>query len=130
MLSGQVGDAAGWWVAADAGVGSVVVVPVQPVGKRGLSFDVGGVGPLVGPFLKQGAVEAFDLAVGLEPPGPGPARADVQVAAGLTPGVLGVGPGVVGEDPFDRDAACGEPDGGPGEEAGGGGGGLVGQVSV
>ncbi|GAA5215957.1 hypothetical protein GCM10023323_67060 [Streptomyces thinghirensis] len=57
MLCGQVGDAAGWWVAADAGVGSVVVVPVQPVGKRGLPFDVGGVGPLVGPFLKQGAMD-------------------------------------------------------------------------
>jgi hypothetical protein len=40
VLFGEVGDAAGWWVAADAGVGSVVVVPVQPVGKRGLSFGV------------------------------------------------------------------------------------------
>jgi hypothetical protein len=33
VLSGEVGDAAGWWVAADAGVGSVVVVTVQPVGE-------------------------------------------------------------------------------------------------
>ncbi len=38
VLSGEVGDAAGWGVAADSGVGSVVVVPVQPVGKRGLAF--------------------------------------------------------------------------------------------
>ena len=38
VLIGQVGDAAGWWVAADAGVGSVVVVPVQPAGKRCLAF--------------------------------------------------------------------------------------------
>ncbi|MFI7020712.1 hypothetical protein, partial [Streptomyces sp. NPDC050164] len=29
VLIGQVGDAAGWGLAADAGVGSVVVVPVQ-----------------------------------------------------------------------------------------------------
>ncbi|MBA9049593.1 hypothetical protein BJ996_006324 [Streptomyces phaeogriseichromatogenes] len=42
VLSGEVGDAAGWWMAADAGVGSVVVVPVEPVGKRGLSFGVSG----------------------------------------------------------------------------------------
>ncbi|CAK7287016.1 putative Cyclohexanone monooxygenase [Streptomyces misionensis JCM 4497] len=40
VLSGQVGDAAGWWVAVDAGVGSVVVVPVQPVAERRLPFDV------------------------------------------------------------------------------------------
>ncbi|CAK7282782.1 hypothetical protein SGPA1_20757 [Streptomyces misionensis JCM 4497] len=40
VLFGQVGDAAGWWVAVDAGVGSVVVVPVQPVGERRLSFGV------------------------------------------------------------------------------------------
>jgi ADP-ribose pyrophosphatase YjhB (NUDIX family) len=40
VLSGQVGDAAGWGLAADAGVGSVVVVPVQPVGKRCLPLGV------------------------------------------------------------------------------------------
>lgn len=40
VLSGEVGDAAGWWLAADAGVGSVVVVPVEPVGERCLSFGV------------------------------------------------------------------------------------------
>ncbi|GAB2766941.1 hypothetical protein GCM10027072_77450 [Streptomyces bullii] len=40
VLSGQVGDAAGWGLAADAGVGSVVVVPVQPVGERFLPFGV------------------------------------------------------------------------------------------
>ncbi len=42
VLFGQVGDAAGWWVAADAGVGPVVVVPVQPVGKRSLPVGVSG----------------------------------------------------------------------------------------
>ncbi|QJS14054.1 hypothetical protein HKX69_35110 [Streptomyces argyrophyllae] len=40
VLSGEVGDAAGWWLAADVGVGSVVVVPVEPVGERCLSFGV------------------------------------------------------------------------------------------
>ncbi|GLW19915.1 hypothetical protein Stsp01_66580 [Streptomyces sp. NBRC 13847] len=34
VLSGQVGDAAGWGVAADSGVGSVVVVAVKSVGGR------------------------------------------------------------------------------------------------
>ncbi len=38
VLSGEVGDAAGWGVAADSGVGSVVVVPVQPAGKRCLTL--------------------------------------------------------------------------------------------
>ena len=40
VLSRQVGDAAGWGLALDAGVGSVVVVPVDPVGECGLSFGV------------------------------------------------------------------------------------------
>jgi hypothetical protein len=40
VLIGQVGDAAGWCVAAEAGVGSVVVVPVQPVGKRCPAFGI------------------------------------------------------------------------------------------
>lgn len=40
VLLGQVGDAAGWGSAADSGVGSVVVVPVQPGGERCLPFGV------------------------------------------------------------------------------------------
>lgn len=40
VLFGEVGAAAGGCVAVDAGVGSVVVVPVQPVGERFLAFVV------------------------------------------------------------------------------------------
>jgi hypothetical protein len=42
--------------------------------------------------------------------------ADAQLAAGVAPGVLGAGPGVVGQDPFHGDAAFGEPGGGAGQE--------------
>ncbi len=73
-------------------------------------------------------MEAFDLAVGLRTPGPGPAGADAQVAAGVAPGVLAVGPGVVGQDPFDADAQGREVGGGPHEEGCAGRGGLVGKV--
>jgi hypothetical protein len=48
--------------------------------------------------------------------------------AGLAPGVLGVGPGVVGQDAFDGDAVGGEPGGGSSQEGRPGGGGFVGQV--
>ena len=92
VLFGEVSDAAGGGVATDSGVGSVVVVPVEPVGEGFLPLGLGGVGPGVGPFLEEGAVEAFDLAVGLRPPGPGPAWVDAQIAAEVAPGVLGVGP--------------------------------------
>jgi hypothetical protein len=92
VLTGQVGDAAGRFFAADSGVGSVVVVPVQPLGKRCLAFGLLGLGLYVGPFVEQCAVEAFDLAVRLRPPGPSPARADTQLMAGLPPSVFRVGP--------------------------------------
>jgi hypothetical protein len=68
-------------------VGSVVIVVVQP-GLEGLAaggFAVveAGVGPAVG----QGAVEAFDLAVGLWPVGPGAFVDDAEFGACLGPGV-------------------------------------------
>ena len=54
-------------LAADPGVGSVVIVVMQPglVGRGSLCFA--GVGLGVGPFGGEGAVEAFDLSVGLWP---------------------------------------------------------------
>ncbi|SUP61854.1 Uncharacterised protein [Streptomyces griseus] len=73
-------------------------------------------------------MEAFDLAVGLRAPGPCPVRRDGQVAAGVAPGVLAVGPCVVGQDAFDRDAEGGEGPRWPLREAGAGQCGLVGQV--
>ena len=50
---------------------AVVIVGVEPGGERGAAFGFGPVGAGVGPFLEQGAVEPFDLAVGLWPVGPG-----------------------------------------------------------
>jgi len=86
-LLGQVGDTVGWCSARDAGVGSVVVVPVQPVAESGLPLGFGGVGPLVGLLLQQGAAEPFGLAVGLGPPGPGP-NGDAHLGAGGAPVVV------------------------------------------
>ena len=54
---------AGGWLAAECGVGAVVIVGVQPGGELGAAFDVAAVEPDVGPFVGQGAVEAFHLAV-------------------------------------------------------------------
>lgn len=80
------------------------------------------------PIRRAGCGGSVRLAVGPRAPGPGPAWADAQVTAGLAPGVLAVGPGVVGQDPFDGDAQGREPGGRPGEEGRAGRGGLVGQV--
>jgi hypothetical protein len=52
-------------------VAAVVVVGVEPGAESLASFGVRAVGAGVGPFVGQGAVEAFDLAVGLWPVGLG-----------------------------------------------------------
>lgn len=52
-------------MACDPGVGSVMIVVVEP-GLVGISaFALAGVGPGVSPFRCQGLVESFDLAIGL-----------------------------------------------------------------
>ena len=68
-------------LAADAGVGSMVIVVVEPVGVGRCAGCVGEVGLGVGPLGCQGAVEALDLAVGLRPVGPGPSVLDVGPSA-------------------------------------------------
>jgi hypothetical protein len=74
----------------------VVVVGVQEV------CQCRGVGPQIGPFVEQGAVEALDLAVGLRPVGARELAGRTQVGKGLLPGeAFAVGPGVVGQDPVD-----------------------------
>ena len=59
-MSGEVGDAAGGWD-ADGGVVAVMVVAVEPAirgsGAAGSRSPEAGVGP----FVEEGAVEAFDL---------------------------------------------------------------------
>src|SRR3954454_11223095 len=104
----------------------VQVVVVEPGGQEGRAVVVAGEGPGVGPLGAQGAVEAFDFAVG-----PGAVRsgellpgADRGGCAGEVAG-LAVVHGVVGEDPLDADAVAGVEGGGAGEEAGAGGALLV-----
>ncbi len=108
-------------------MGPVVVVPVQPVAEHRVAGGLAGVGLVVGPFLGQGAVEAFHLAVGLRPPRAGVVRADAQPGAGGAPGGLGVGPGVVGQHPLHGHPVGGEPGHRAGEEACAGAGFLIGE---
>ncbi len=98
-------------------MGAVMVVDVQPR-RQGLSTTlVRGVWADVGPLLKQGAVEALDLAVGLGMPG---LREALHRAALQDTGSEGEGTavhlGVVGEDAPDRDAVGREKRGRPGPE--------------
>lgn len=81
-------------------------------------LGVRGVGPQVGPFVEQGAVEAFDLVVGLRPVGTGEFPGRPEVGQGGFPGqALAVGPGVVCQDPFDPgDAGAVEERGRSGQE--------------
>src|SRR5215470_2515337 len=71
VLSGQVGDAAGWWLAVERGVSAVMVVDVEPGVKGSAALGFGGVGAGVGPLVGEGAVVALGLAVGLRPVGAG-----------------------------------------------------------
>ena len=113
---------------AECGVASVVVVGVEEVWQGCASFGVAGVGAEVGPFVEQGAVEAFDLAVGLRPVGAGEFAGRAEFGQGLAPGdALAVGPGVVGQHALDPgDAEGGEEGRCPAQEVCAGGGLLVG----
>lgn len=62
--------------ACDAGVGAVVIVVMDPGGVGCCASVVGEVGAGEGPLGGEGAVEPFDLAVGLGPLGPGAAVLD------------------------------------------------------
>ncbi len=105
-------------MAADAGVGSVMIVSVEPGGVGGGAGFVGDVGVGVGPFGGQGAVETFDLAVGLGPVGARPHMLDVAEGRREVAGPV-AGP-VVGHHCGDGDSRVGEELVGPGPECGGG----------
>jgi hypothetical protein len=85
VLPCEVGGAAGGWLALQCGVSVVVIVGVQPCGEGVVSFLLGVVGAGVGPFVEQGAVEAFDFAVGLGPVGPGSLVGDPGCGEQVTP---------------------------------------------
>jgi hypothetical protein len=63
----------------------VVVVLVDPCWQGGSAGGFGVVELLERPAVGEGAVEAFDLAVGLGPVGPDPLVGDAELGAGLAP---------------------------------------------
>ena len=88
---------------------AVMIVEMQPAGKRGGAGRLAAVDADVGPLLEEGAVEAFDLAVGMRPVGAGAAMADAGGQAGASEVGAAVARTVVGEHDPDADAALGEP---------------------
>jgi len=93
----------------DCSVGSVVIVFVKPGRECVPACWLGRVEPFERRSFTHGAVEAFDLPVGLRPVGVGLLRFDAQIVARVAPGVGFVGGTVIGEDTFDGDAAGSEP---------------------
>lgn len=57
---------------AECGVAAAVIVVVEPFAECAAAFDVGAVEAGVGPFVGEGAVKSFDVAVGLASVGSGP----------------------------------------------------------
>lgn len=102
-----------------------MVVVVKPAVELTAALGLGGVAAGVGPAVGQGAVEAFDLPVGLRPIGPGALVPDAELVAGVSPQVRAVRAAVVGQDPLNGHPACVEPLDGPNEDRGGGEGGFV-----
>jgi len=87
----------------------VVIVEMQPPFEGGVAGGVGALDAHIGPFVQQGAVEAFDLAVpggasGWEPAVGGTGRGDcvgdgVGAVAGPVVGLDGLDVDVVGSKP-------------------------------
>src|SRR5215211_9287149 len=71
VVTREVVDAADGWPAAEGGMGSVMVVPMDPGLQGTVAGGVGAVQPPIGPLLQQGPVAPLHLPVGLRPVGPG-----------------------------------------------------------
>jgi len=71
VVTREVVNAADWWAAAEGGVGSVMVVPMDPRLQGPVAGGVGAIQPPIRPLLQQGAVEPLHLPIGLRPIGPG-----------------------------------------------------------
>jgi len=81
------------------------VVVVEEVKRQtGVAMPAGGIAAGVSPLAGKGLDEAFGLAVGLGPVGPGEAVLDAEIAAGVGEGVGAVADAVVGENGVDFDA--------------------------
>jgi hypothetical protein len=91
-----------WWVAVDAAVWSVVVVPAQPAGEGFGAVVAGGVDEAVGPFALQDADECFCFAVCPGRVGAGAQVADVVGGEDVTERVGAIAGAVVGQDALDR----------------------------
>jgi len=74
-----------------------------------VALGLGGVGAGVGPVAGQGAVEAFDLAVGLGTVGAGALGLDTQLLAGGFLDLGAVGGIVVGQDSLYPDSSGAKP---------------------
>ena len=83
----------------------MVIVVVDPFSIGGRSGGLRGVVVGIGPFEREGAVETFDLAVGLGPVGAGELVNDV--AEGSGEGHRPVAGSVIGYDTLDGDAVGG-----------------------
>ncbi len=88
-------------------MGSVVIVVMEPGRVGGFAFDLGSVGPCIGPFGGEGAVEAFDLAVSLWSERAGAAVRDPWPERGGER-VRSVAGTVIGHHCGDDDAVLGE----------------------
>src|SRR3984893_1309596 len=104
----EVGDAGDGCV-SDGGVHSVMVVAVEEVRKCSGAVAVAGVGPDVGPFVEQGAVEALYLSIGLRSVGPAVLMQDAPFSQCGVEQSAAVAEAVVGEDSFDGDPLGVEP---------------------
>lgn len=97
-----------------------MVVAMQPNGERIAAFLFTDVGPGVGPFVEEGAVEAFDLPVGLWTVGAGAFVGDPCIGQCVGSSARAVAGAVVGQDALDGDPGLAEEVLRPGPERGGG----------
>ena len=92
----------------------------QPAGQGPGALVVGAVQPPIGPLIQQGLVEPLDLAIGLRTIRASSLAADPEPGGGLSEDDrLGVGLGVVGQDPLDPDPVLGKEGGCLDQEPGG-----------
>jgi transposase-like protein len=125
VVTRKVVNAADGWPAAEGGVGSVMVVPMDPRLQGSVAGGVGAVQPPIGPLLQQGPVEPLHLPIGLRPIGTRPLVAYAGVGQRGPEQSAAVADPVVGQHPGDGDAVQGEPAVGPPPEAGAALGSLV-----
>jgi hypothetical protein len=102
------------------GVGTVMIVIVEPFRKGLLPLLVRAVDTRIGPLAEHRLDKALRLAIGLWAIGPNDLVAELELAYGVAERVgPGVAKGAVGHDPLDVDALIGEESCGRQEEAGG-----------